>query len=58
MDVPIEIVTRYQAGEREIRVSAETFRAYSDGLIAMRSNRVVPHEEIYLWYKDAKVLRG
>lgn len=61
MSVPIEIRDRYTAGEREIRVSPQTYQDYSDGLIPNErlhqpDERKADTEE-WLWYKDAKVKR-
>lgn len=61
MSVPVEIVDRYNAGEREIFVSADVFEAFKD-VILLRGgflDRIGPcrpfNERPHLNYKDARV---
>lgn len=59
MNVPIEILNRYAAGERDIRVSPQIYRDYCAQLTACYRRQPDEHYadngEQWTWYRLAKV---
>lgn len=59
--IPIEIVCRYENGERQIEVSREVFKAYDEALQIqcggmIRMNASAFNQPPSLIYKDARVV--